>query len=273
MRKLYKPSNLQNYLSSLNTKAKKSLSQNFLIDQNIIDKFITSADLIEDDIVLEIGPGLGAITEKILERSKRVIAIEKDDILAGQLKKEGFLNLEVITADFLKFDLSSLEKYNKKIKVIASIPYKITSLIIAKLLAYSHLFSSITLMIQKEVAERIVAKVNTKAYSSFSIFVNFYADTKIESIVSKNSFFPIPKVNSALIKLTIKKEIKGINRETFHKFVRIGFQQRRKKLISNLKAYFDLAKLKKAFLSLQIDENARAENISLNQFLSLFKNI
>jgi 16S rRNA (adenine1518-N6/adenine1519-N6)-dimethyltransferase len=270
---LYKPKELLKFLSKLNIKPKKSLSQNFLIDKNVIDKIITASDLSSQDIILEIGPGAGVITNQILKKAKKLIAIEKDDIFATNLKNSKVNNLEIINEDFLKLDLDFLSKYNQKIKVISSIPYNLTSPIIIKLLENHLLFSSITLMIQKEVAQRIVAKPNSKLISSFSIFVNFYANSKIISLVSKNSFFPKPKVDSAIIKLNIKKTFLDIPKESFHKMVRAAFSQRRKKIITCLRSSFNKEKIKKIFEELNISQNARAENLSLDDFLLLFKKL
>jgi len=270
--KLYRPSELLGFLSSLNKKPSKALSQNFLIDKNIIDKITLCSDISDDDIILEIGPGPGVITNQLLQKAKKVIVVEKDDVFAKNLK-ESNSQLEVINSDFIKLDLDFLKNLGQKIKVISSIPYHLTSPIIAKLLNNHDLFSSITLMIQKEMAERIVSRPNTKTYSSFSLFVNFYADTKIISNVSKNSFFPKPKVDSAIIKLTIKKKLEDIEKATFHKMVQISFSQRRKKLLTCLKSICEKDKLDLIFKELKINPMARAENLSLSDYLALFKKL
>lgn len=270
--KLYKPSELIKFLSGLNISPKKGLSQNFLIDKNIVDKFIESLSITKDDIVLEIGPGPGVLTYPLLEKAKKVIVVEKDRVFANNLRNQRIDNLEVIESDFLDLDLSFLKIFNK-IKVISSIPYHLTSPIITKILENSSLFSSISLMIQKEVAQRIVAKPNSKTYSSFSVFVNFYADVKIICFVSNNSFLPKPKVDSAIIKLDIKDTFENIDKEKFHNFVRLSFSQRRKKLISNLAKEFDKEKILKIFDEMKLDQNVRAENLTLDNFLFLFKKL
>ena len=206
MKNLYKPSSLISYLSSLDVKLKKSLSQNFLIDKNIIDKMISSANILSDDIILEIGAGAGVLTFEIAKKAKKVIAIEKDDIFAKELKNCRVDNIETLNIDFLKFDLNDLKKIDKKIKVISSIPYSLTTPIITKLLNNFSLFSSITLMVQKEMAQKIIAKSSTKLYGFFSVFVQFYSDAKIIQIASKNCFLPKPKVDSAIIELKIKND-------------------------------------------------------------------
>lgn len=271
--KLYKPSELLQFLSDLNIRPKKGLSQNFLIDKNIIDKFIESSNISKEDIILEIGPGPGVLTNPLLEVAKKVIVVEKDDIFSNHLQNLNSANLEIKHIDFLKLDLSFLKNYNQKIKVVSSIPYNLTSPIIIKLLENHNIFSSITLMIQKEVAQRIVSPPNTKAYSSFSIFVNFYANVNIISYVSKNSFLPRPKVDSALIKFDLKDNLAISQKEEFHSFVRLSFSQRRKKLISCLSKKFEKEKIIKALDNLKIHQNVRAENLSLENYLCLFKEI
>ncbi len=271
--KLYKPTELLQFLSDLKIKPKKGLSQNFLIDKNIVDKIINFSNISKDDIILEIGPGPGVLTNPLLKIAKKLIVIEKDDIFSKNLENIKADNLEIKHIDFLKLDLNFLKNYNQKIKVISSIPYHLTSPIISKLLNFHFLFSSITLMIQKEVALRLVALPNSKTYSSFSLFVNFYANVKIVSYVSKNSFLPSPKVDSAIIKLDIKDNLENIQKEKFHDLVRLAFSQRRKKLISCLSLHFEKEKIIKILDELKLNQNVRAENLSLENFLSLYKKL
>ena len=271
--KLYKPSELIQFLSKLNIKPKKGLSQNFLIDKNIVDKFIFSLNLTKDDIILEIGPGPGVLTNQILPLSKQVIAIEKDNVFSKNLESQQINNLKIINADFLKLNLNSITNAAQKIKVISSLPYHLTSPIIVKLLTNHFLFSSISLMIQKEVAQRITALPNSKTYSCFSVFVNYYANVKIISYVSKNSFLPKPKVDSAIIRLDIKHNFENINNEEFHNFVRLAFSQRRKKVVTCLSSLFEKNKTIPILEELNLTQNARAENLSLDNFLFLYKKL
>ncbi|MBN2479455.1 MAG: ribosomal RNA small subunit methyltransferase A [Parachlamydiales bacterium] len=270
MSQLYKPSELKKYLANLNTKAQKKYSQNFLIDQNILNKFVDSLKLTKEDIVLEIGPGPGVITEKLITIAKKVIVIEKDKIFANNLKKQNIENLEVLEDDFLKLDLFKLLNKFEKIKVISSIPYSITTPIITTLLQYHCLFSNISIMIQKEVAQRILSKPDTKTYGSLSVFVNFYCDTKLICYVSRKSFYPSPKVDSAIISMQVKTPPE-INKESFHNFVRLLFSQRRKKLKTILKKNYSVEIIDKAFENCNISSDKRAENLSLEDFISLFK--
>jgi len=203
---LYKPTELLKLLKDLDLKPKKSLSQNFLIDKNIVAKIIAFSDISNKSVVLEIGPGFGTLTSFILEKCKKLIAIEQDKILTKILKKNlKNQKLEIKNANFLDLDLNFLKNFNQKVKVISSIPYHLTQPIIMKLLKNHFLFSSIILLIQKEVAQKIISSPNSKKYNSFSLLINFYADVQIISYVSKNSFLPKPKVDSAIIKLNLKK--------------------------------------------------------------------
>lgn len=251
---LYKPKDLIALLKNLKISPKKSLSQNFLIDQNIIKKILKIADIQKDDVLLEIGPGAGALTQALCKKGN-VIAIEKDKTFAKHIRS---LGIEVYEKDFLSFPLEKITK--KKIKVISNIPYHISSPIIVKLLKNYKKIEKMILMLQYEFAKRIVAKKNTKDYSAFSLFVNFYANPKIEFKVSKNSFFPKPKVSSCIVSFEIKKNIPNIEKEAFHRFVQKAFSKRRKKISS--------------FLKMEIPkelQNLRPENLSLEDFLYLFK--
>jgi len=267
----YKLKEIKETLSKLQTTAKKSFSQNFLIDQNIVDKFINSADVKKDETILEIGPGLGELTLKILEKDANLIAIEKDKFFSAYLKSLKLSNLKVIEADFLKIDLHSLSK--EKLKVISSVPYSLTSPIIIKLFKSYELFSTITLMIQKEVAQRILASPNTKEYGSFTVFTNFYASIELVCNVSNSCFYPRPRVDSSIIQMKIKKIDTTIDREKFHKFVQLGFSQRRKKILNCLKPILEKEKILTALESIGFDENTRAESLSLENFISLYKKL
>lgn len=278
MRTLYKPKDLIAYLSSMGIKPKKSLSQNFLIDKNILDIIIKSADITKEDIVLEIGSGPGVVTFEIIKKAKKVIAVEIDDIFAKNLKDQKIDNLKIFNQNFLKFDLDIFKKLNKKIKVISSVPYHVTSFIITKLLNHHFLFSKIILIIQKEMAEKLLAKKDSKQYGYFSFFVNFYSKVNILADISKNCFFPKPKVDSVILELTIKDHFldaikKDIDIEKFFHFVKIAFSQRRKKILSLIKIFSSKEKIIKILHELNIDKDIRAENLSLDDFLALYKKL
>jgi 16S rRNA (adenine1518-N6/adenine1519-N6)-dimethyltransferase len=272
---VYKPSEIQNFLKKTKTFPKKSLSQNFLIDKNIIKKIINSNKIQKDDLILEIGPGLGALTKELLLKNIKILAIEKDKNFANYLKTLKNPKLEIFEDDFLKFplkkELLKRLKKNKHAKAVSNLPYNISTPIITKLLQNSFLFSQITLTLQYELAKRITAKENSKEFGAITVFVNFYSHPKFLFKISKNSFFPKPKITSAVIQLNIKKEIPYKDAEEFHKFTRKAFQKRRKKLTTSLKEEFDLEKIKKAFFDLKIDINSRPENLNFSQFYNLFK--
>jgi 16S rRNA (adenine1518-N6/adenine1519-N6)-dimethyltransferase len=245
-------------LQKHNIHPKKYMGQNFLIDENILNKIIDSADLSTKDTVLEIGPGLGILTAELAKKTKRVIAIEKDkkmcEILKDVLKE--FKNIEIVNEDILKIEPAELSDY----KIVANIPYYLTSPLIRKFLEAKNKPSVIVLMIQKEVAQRITAK--PPHMNILSIAVQFYAEPKIIDYVPKNSFFPVPKVDSAIIKI-IPKQIPEIDTEKFFTLVKKGFSAKRKMLKNNIPE----ANLKKAGLN----PEARAENLSIDNWMKIYR--
>ncbi|MFA6118356.1 MAG: 16S rRNA (adenine(1518)-N(6)/adenine(1519)-N(6))-dimethyltransferase RsmA [Parachlamydiales bacterium] len=271
--KLYKPKDLLDYLSSVNIKPKKALSQNFLVDKNTLDKMIEASELTHEDIVLEIGPGPGVLTNEILGRCEKLVAVEKDDAFANLLNNLNNSKLSVINTDFIKMDFNFLKNFNKKLKVISSIPYHLTTPIISKLLENHLLFSSITLLVQKEAANRLISQPRTKGYNYFSVLIKFYSDLQIVSQVSRNCFFPKPKVDSAIIKFNLKSDLEKHDHNTFFKMLRLCFSQRRKTLASCLKPYLNPKTTQNTLLKLRINPNARAEDLSLENFLSLREEI
>lgn len=243
-----------------NVRLKKSLGQNLLTDKNIIKKIINSVDINKDDIVLEIGPGLGAITLELIKKAKKVVCVEKDKEMTEALKKktEG-KNIEIINNDALLFLKNNpLKKY----KVVANIPYYITSSLIRALLESENRPSDIYLMIQKEVGVRICASPGDM--SILSVSVQYYATPKILFKVSKNSFYPSPKVDSAFIQITPKNITKNSD---FFKLIKTGFAHPRKQLINNL----DHKEVVKNWLETNnLKPGERAENISIPQWEELF---
>ncbi len=277
MKYLYKPNDLLNFLSKNSIKLKKTLSQNFLIDKNILDKIIKISNISKDETILEIGPGIGNITFEMVKKAKKVIAIEKDSCFAKILKDQKIKNLKVFNTDFLSFDLNFLKTYDKKIKVVSAIPYHLTHLIITKLLKHHFLLSKIILIVQKQLAQKISSKKDNKLSGYFSILVNFYAKVKILANISNSCFFPKPKIDSSIIELSIKDNLdlsqKISNPEKFLNFVKLAFSQRRKKLISTIQSIASKKNLIKILNDLNIDENTRAENLSLDNFLALYKKL
>lgn len=260
---------------------KKSLGQNFLVDSNILDKIISYADIDSDTGVIEIGPGIGALTQKLAQKAGRVVAIEIDKLLIPILEDtlSDYNNIKIINSDVLKTSLSKLisEEFSglSKIKIVANLPYYITSPIIIKLLTDELDIDSITILVQKEVAERISANPGGKAYGSLTILINYYANVKLAFYVSKNVFIPKPKVDSAVLQLQIYKEpiIKIDNEDLFFKVIRASFKHRRKTLFNNLSFnLFDKDKkeeLNEILLESKIDGIRRAETLSIEEFAHL----
>jgi len=269
------PKNSLELLSWLKQKklfAKKSLSQNFLIDFPLIEKIVKISNISEDDTVLEIGPGPGVLTIALLKTKAHIISVEKDRRFAKELVIlfSKFSNFELIEGDILKvFDL--LFKKHKSLKIVANIPYSLTSSILEKLCEHSSQVSSVTLMVQKEFGERICA-TKGKISGSISRFVQFYYEPAIAQIVPKNSFFPAPKIDSCILTLKPKNRPK-IDEAGFFNLVQFTFQNRRKKLISSLKKRYPILQLQDIFHKMQLSENVRAEELNLESFLELFRNL
>lgn len=254
--------------------AKRSMGQNFLVDEIALDKIVDAAELSSKDVVIEIGPGLGVLTQELSVRAGKVIAIEKDDKLAEASKiKFQTTNVEVINKDALEFDPESYQLEDNSYKLVANIPYNITSLIIRKFLEVRNQPKLMVLMVQKEVAERMVAKPGDM--SLLAVSVQFYADAEIVSIVPKDSFFPVPKVDSAIIKIEVKSKQREVKEKDFFRVVKFGFASKRKTLENNLSAGMHISKdrasdiIKRAGLSAKI----RAEDLSITNWIDLYKNI
>lgn len=258
-------------------RTKKRLGQNFLINGEIIADIIDFAHISSEDTVVEIGPGVGFVTEQLIKYAKKVIAVELDEEAIKELRKLDAPNLEIIHNDILKTDLSAL--CDEQVKIVANIPYYITSPIIAHLLGEVDdldnknraKIKDIILMVQDEVAQRMTATEQSdgKKYGLLTILSQFWADVEYLKKVGARSFYPSPKVNSALVKLTVNKEpkLKLSNYAHFRKTVKAGFAQRRKTLKNCLiSAGFNKEKILSAFKKLNIDENIRGEKLSIIDF-------
>jgi 16S rRNA (adenine1518-N6/adenine1519-N6)-dimethyltransferase len=249
----------------------KSLGQNFLIDNSVLQDIVESAHISKDDFVIEIGPGIGTLTKELLLKAKKVCSIELDSDLIPILEEElkEFKNFEIIHKDALKIDYNEIIGEEKSVKLVANLPYYVTTPIIAKLLNDHYNFKSLTIMIQKEVAERIVSKPNCKEYGAISILVQYYCDTQIIRKVPCSSFVPQPKVDSMVIRLDRLTEprTKLDNVELFFKIVRSSFNMRRKTLWNALKNIsLDKNKLEIAFHESGIDPKRRGETLSIEEF-------
>lgn len=258
-------------------RTKKRLGQNFLVDGEVIQDIIEFANISPDDTIVEIGPGVGFVTEQLVKYAKKVIIIELDEEAIEELKKLDAPNLEIIHNDVLKTDLSSLTE--DKFKVVANIPYYITSPIIAHLLGEiddlnnknRNKIKDIILMVQEEVARRMVATPDStgKQYGLLTILSQFWADVKILRLVGRKSFYPAPKVNSALVKLDVRTEpkLKLSDYSYFRRVIKAGFAQRRKNIKNCLlNGSFLKEHIIKALSNLGIDENIRGEKLSIEKF-------
>jgi len=270
------------YLQNLKARAqsfrtKKRLGQNFLTDTNVIQAILDNANISKEDTIIEIGAGLGFVTEQLVKHAKRVIAIELDEDAIKELKKILCDNLEIVHQDILKTDLSELS--TGKVKIVANIPYYITSPIIAHLLGEiddlnnknRNQISEIILMVQYEVAQRIVAteKSPSKQYGLLTILAQFWANCEIIHKVGRKCFYPSPKVDSALVKLTVRKEplLKLSDYSHFRKTIKTAFSQRRKNIKNCLlSGGFSKENITKSLETLGITENTRGETISIEKF-------
>lgn len=258
-------------------RTKKRLGQNFLINGEVIRDIIDFAKISPEDTIVEIGPGVGFVTEQLVKYAKKVIAIELDEEAIKELQKLNAPNLEIIHKDILKTDLSEL--CEEQIKIVANIPYYITSPIIAHLLGEiddlknrnRSKITSIILMVQEEVARRMVASPQSsgKQYGLLTILSQFWSDVEILSLVGRKSFYPAPKVNSALVKLEVKKEprLELSDYTHFRKVIKSAFSQRRKNLKNCLlSGGYSKESIALAMKKLKLDENVRGEKLSIEQF-------
>lgn len=273
---IYKPSELRLFLNELGIFPKKGLSQNFLIDGNIIRKIVAGSNVQPDDVILEIGPGPGSLTQALLETGARVIAVEKDPVLAQALHRlqTPSQQLSVFCHDILTFPLEQemplLLKGGQKAKVIANLPYHLTTPILAQLVPLRELFSSLTVMVQEEVARRFTAQPGSADYSSFTLFLRFYTDPHYAFTVSHNCFYPAPKVDSAIVVLQLHEPpLKGDDVASFFQLTRTAFEQRRKMLRVSLKHLFPPQKVEEALKAIGQNPLARPETLSLEHFLQL----
>ena len=261
--------------------ANKRLGQNFLINDDVVEKIITSASINKEDLVLEIGPGLGTLTKPLLENAGKVICIELDkrmmEILEDRFKL--YDNFNLINEDVLKVDLQNLIKENKNngiknVKVVANLPYYITTPIIMKLLEEKLDIETITVMVQKEVADRLTAKPGEKYTGAITYGVNYYTNPKRVCEVDKSFFLPAPEVNSTVIQLEVLKEpqIEVENQELMFKIIKSSFMQKRKTLLNSLTnsgVFGTKDKIEKMLVDLQISPQIRPEQLTLEDFAKI----
>ncbi len=287
---------IQNLLKKYQVRPSKRLGQNFLIDKRVITKLIGAANLKPKNIILEIGPGIGNLTQKLAKKVKKVIAVEKDQKMVEILKEtlKDYENVEIIKGDILKLDPRTYNLKSKIYKVVGNLPFYLTAPVIRKFLEaveVKHRASAcggegkdedkvliaprqMTLVVQKEVGQRICAR--TPDMSILAVSVQFYAKPEIIGYISKKSFWPSPKVDSAILQIAplISTDRKSINADLFFKIVKAGFSQPRKQLINNLSKglKFNRGEVEAWLLKNNIQPNQRAETLTIGDWISLTKN-
>ena len=269
-------------MKKYNISANKSLGQNFLIDDEVVNNIVDSSEINKEDLVIEIGPGLGTLTNILLQKAGKVIAVELDSRMITILKDRFYLydNFKVINDDILKIDLNSIIKKNKEeyhfkqVKIVANLPYYITTPIVMKLLEDKLNLDSIIIMIQQEVAQRIIAIPGTKLSGAITYSVYYYAQSESIIVVPSRSFIPEPKVNSQVIKLNIRNKppVELKDKNLFFNIIKASFMQRRKTLLNalvNSKIIDTKENAKEILSNLKMNENVRGETLSMQDFADL----
>ena len=275
---LTNPETIKKIMDGLGIRFNKALGQNFLIDQTVLDSAIDASGIDEGYGVIEVGPGIGTLTAELSKKAGKVVAIELDRSIAEYLKKAfvAYDNVEIVQGDALKIDLKEIieeKMQGLKVVVIANLPYYITTPLIMKFLEDDLPLESITVLIQKEVAERIVADAGTKEYGAISVAVQYYSSPEIIRTVPPESFMPPPKVTSAIIKMDIKNHTKPevSNEKRMFRVVKAAFGQRRKTLVNALSSSFDVPKeeLTRIVTDVTGSEKIRGEQLDLRQFIQI----
>ncbi len=274
-------------INKFNIKANKRYGQNFLIDDNVLENIVEAANISKEDLVIEIGPGLGNLTEYILKKCKYALLVEIDPKMIEVVKDRFGIssNYTILNEDILKVDIDNvikkIENENnfkfRNVKVVANLPYYITTPILFKLLEDENKVDSITVMVQKEVAERMVASPKTKDYGILTLMVEYFSDANINIIVPNSSFIPEPGVTSAVITLNKNRKYEVKNEKLFFELVHKAFAQRRKKMINSLVANkfnnMEKQEIEELFEKCNIDFNRRAEELEIEQYIDLINNI
>lgn len=251
-----------------------NLGQNFITDKNLLDKIVELSGVDENDVVVEIGTGAGTLTRAIAEKAKKVYSFEVDRALKPVLDEtlSGLDNVEVIFKDVLKMkDKELLEIVGEKFKVVANIPYYITTALVMRFLEEDVHPSAITVMVQKEVADRFVAKPATEDYGAITMAISLYGDANIVGQVDKSMFYPVPKVDSSIVRIDVYDKYAGVNKKNVNKAIKCAFMMRRKTLLNNLTAVYPVQKDEAAKIleSLNIDLKARGETLTLDQIIEI----
>jgi 16S rRNA (adenine1518-N6/adenine1519-N6)-dimethyltransferase len=268
--------NTNEILTKHNIRLTKSLGQNFLTDANIIRKIADAGMLSKDDLVIEVGPGIGALTVSLAQKAGKVIAIEIDKNLIPILQDTAgqFKNVTIINDDILKVDILSLiSGWQGQIKVISNLPYYITTPVVMMFLESNLPIELMVLMVQKEVALRMAAKPKTKEYGALSVGVQAVGEPKVLFNVSRNCFIPKPDVDSTVLRIILTQHYKKqiIDYNIFHKCVKAAFSQRRKTLVNSMSSTLQMDKqlIKDVLVNLKLKEQTRGEELSVEQFISL----
>lgn len=273
----YSPRKMNELLDSNDFKFKKKFGQNFIVDQNIIDKIIVESGVDSDTMVIEIGPGAGSLTYKLAAASHNVLCYEIDESLKDVLSSSlsGLSNVDIKFCDFLNADVvSDLKDYSyDKLYVVANLPYYITTPIIMKIIEDRVPIDKIVVMVQKEVGDRFKAVPGSKDYGSLSIFLNYYFDVVKLMDISRNIFIPKPNVDSIVVEFRRKENSFSLkNEEIFFKLVRDSFKQKRKTIRNNLNGY-DLDVIEKVLVKYGYDLSVRAEALSIDIFVDIANNL
>ena len=274
------PKNTIEILQKYNFSFQKKFGQNFLIDTHVLERIIKEAEITKEDMVLEIGPGIGTMTQYLCESAKKVVAVEIDKNLIPILQDtlSEYDNISIINEDILKVDINKLvleENEGKAIKVVANLPYYITTPIIMGLFEKKVNVESITVMVQKEAATRLTAELGTRDVGAVTVAVRYYSEPKLLFNVSRGSFMPSPNVDSAVIRLDIKNEKKVDDEKHFFKVVRAAFSQRRKTLSNSLSSGLSMDKkvITEAIKSVGLPESIRPEQLSMEDFINIAESV
>lgn len=262
--------------------ANKKLGQNFLIDDAVVEKTIEAADITKEDLIIEIGPGLGTLTKELLEKAKKVIAIELDEKMIPILQERFFLyqNLELVHQDILTVPLKEYiekEENIREVKIVANLPYYITTPIIMKLLEDRLPVKTITVMVQKEVAKRLTAQTGDKLCGAITYAIEYYCETKEVIEVPRQSFMPAPEVDSEVIQLILrdKPKVQVKDEKFLFSLIKASFMQRRKTLLNGIgnSGLIEKNKLKEIMQKMNLPETTRGENLTLEQFAEIAERV
>lgn len=282
MDKLYVPRNINSIMKKHDFRTSKKYGQNFLTDENIVKKIVDAVEIKDNDLIIEIGPGIGTLTVELAKEAYMVLAIEIDKKLIPILNENlsEYENIKVINKDFLQTDIKEIieaEEFSGDVKIIGNLPYYITTPIIMKILEERIDAKSITIMVQKEVADRLKAHPGTKEYGAISVAVQYYSEIKMITQVSREVFIPKPNVDSTVIRLDIREKpaVEVENEELFFQIVKAGFNQRRKTLLNSLSNFMSIEKaiIERTLMECDIDPKRRGETLSLAEFAKLEKTL